>query len=115
MKPTDVLRSGDLDRRMGLYTSSQSQDSLGEQVITWNLIATVWGERTYPRTFGQELFAANQMNFQSLVWLRIRFRTDVVAGMQVVCEGQTYRVVAVSELGRRAGLQLRCEQVIPHA
>lgn len=108
------MKAGRLDRRVAIYTRGTAQDAAGQPVETWTLLATVWGEKVILRVYGQEVFSGQQLSSQSLVTFKIRWRSDVGYLHQIICEGITYNIVAVGEVGRREGLEMRCEQVIAH-
>lgn len=108
------MKAGDFDRRVALYSRTVSQDGNGQAIEAFALVDTVWGQRVYPRIAGQEVFAGQQVNSQAFALIRIRYRSDIATIWRVVAEGITYNVVSVAEIGRKSGIELRCEQVIPH-
>lgn len=101
-----MLNAGRLDRRITIKTKSVSQNDFGEEIVTWTDVTTVWAQRSplkgYERWVAQQVAASVDERF------RIRFRTDVSPEDIVEFEGREYDITSVTEIGRRAGLELLC-------
>lgn len=98
------MRAGALDRRVSIQTRTLSRNDYGEQIETWTELAEVWAEKFDLR--GREFFAARQTMADVTTQFRMRYRNDVTVTCRLVCEGVTYDIKQVSQLGRRAGLQI---------
>ena len=98
------MRAGRLDRRVTIQTRTLTRNSYGEQVETWADDDTVWGERFDLR--GREFFAARQVSADVTTRFRLRYRTGLTVLHRLVCDGVTYDIHQVSEIGRRQGLEI---------
>ena len=95
-----------MDRVLTLQRKTTTQDTYGEPIETWATIATVWAEKKDLR--GSELFAAQQFMAGVETIFKIRYRVGMTPLDRVVCEGETYDVSAVIEIGRREGQEIYC-------
>ncbi len=103
----NVLPAGSLSRRVRLQKPVASQDSLGEAIPTWVDVAAVWADIRYLN--GKEYLAAQLEISKASVSVRIRWRSDVNAGMRVVHGGDFYNIEAVlPDLQGRQHLDLVC-------
>lgn len=101
------MQAGKLDRRVALRRASTTTDATGGEVAAWETFATVWASKKdvgdAERVRGQEFGASITSRFQ------IRY-SSAVAGVdetcELVCEGRTYGITAVKEIGRREGLEI---------
>ena len=98
------MRAGRLDRRVTIQARTLTRNAYGEQVETWADVATVWGEKNDLK--GREFLAARQLSADITTRFRLRYRADVTVQHRLVCEAVTYDINQVSEIGRRAGLDL---------
>jgi SPP1 family predicted phage head-tail adaptor len=101
------MQAGKLDRRVTLRRATVTKDEFNEDVATWETVATVWASkedvRDSERVRAQQVGAAMTTRFQ----IRHSAAADTVSPEdQLVCEGKTYGIVAVKELGRRVGLEI---------
>jgi SPP1 family predicted phage head-tail adaptor len=101
------MQAGELDRRIELRRATTVTDATGGETRTWFAIATVWASkqdvRDAERVRAQEVGATITTRFQ------IRWSSDVAdldASDELVCEGRTYAIEAVKEIGRRDGLEI---------
>ena len=102
-----MLAAGSLDRRVRLERATSQANAFNEPVQTWTPIATVWAskkdvsdrERLASAQVGASLTTRFQIRWSSLV-------ADLNSKDRLVCEGRTYEIAAVRELGRREGLEI---------
>lgn len=66
------MRAGRLNTRVGILRKTRATNTFGEEIETWNTIATVWAEIVPLR--GAERFAAMQTVAQIETKVRIRYR-----------------------------------------
>lgn len=101
---------GALDRRLTLSQQRQVQNpDNGDVTVQWVPVATVWSSRR--QLSGREVeFAAATRSAEELRF-RLRYRPDVATTWRVECEGVTYEVVRVEEIGRRRWLDLYARRV----
>ncbi len=105
------MRAGRLDRRVTIRSRTTAADAQGQQIETWSDVDTVWASKRDLR--GREYFAAQSMNADVTTVFEMRYRADVTVLHRLVCEGLTYDIQDVSEIGRRQGLQVICRAAKP--
>jgi SPP1 family predicted phage head-tail adaptor len=101
------MRAGFLDRRVVIERAALVTDDFGQDIETWQPIATVWASkadiRDAERVAAQQVGATVTTRFQMRWSSRVR---DISPRDRVVHAGDVYQVVAVKELGRREGLEV---------
>jgi len=112
------MRAGSLDRTITIQSRSIVEDDEGEPVDTWVPVATVRAriaeasnaetQVTYDK--GGRTRLIGDGGTASIVF-RLRFLPDVTPDNRVVYEDRTFDVGEVREIGRRRGLELRCEEL----
>lgn len=103
------MRSGELDRRITLETPAAAQDTFGEAISTWTPFATVWAK--YLPLKGKEQLDAQGVDAQQEARFHIRYRPNVTTLMRFTFDGNVYGIEAVTEIGRREGLELLARAV----
>lgn len=98
------MRSGRLDRRLTLQRRTLTENDYGEPVETWTTLATVWAEKIPVR--GAERYASMQTVAEVEERFKIRYRKGLTPLDRVVCDGITYDVLGVLEIGRREGWEI---------
>lgn len=93
------MDSGSMDQRVTLQSRSVVKDAMGQDVITWVDVATVWARRINQRS--AEAFAAAQMGDDDVVELHIRHRADVLTTWRLQWGGVGYDITSVSDFGGR--------------
>jgi SPP1 family predicted phage head-tail adaptor len=100
------MNFGKFDRLLLLQRPSVvPQNSFGESAPAgFEDVEAVRGEQKLGA--GAESFLAQQQTAQQAVTWQIRYRADIDTTWQFICEGRTYQIIAIQEVGRRAGLLL---------
>ncbi|TVT39631.1 head-tail adaptor protein [Hymenobacter setariae] len=100
------MNFGKFDRQLLLQRPAVvAQNDFGESAPAgFEDVATVWGEQK-PGTGAESVIGQQQTAQQAANW-QIRYRADITPTWQFVCEGHTYQIIAIQEVGRRAGLLL---------
>jgi SPP1 family predicted phage head-tail adaptor len=100
------MNFGLFDRQLVLQRpASVPQDAYGAPApAAFEDVTTVWGQQK--PGIGTEATLGEQLTAQQVVTWQIRYRRDVDKDWQFTCEGRTYQITAVAEIGRRAGLLL---------
>lgn len=103
------MRAGKLDRSIDLQRNVETKSSTGSVTSAWtNFAAGLRAEKIdatadeTPRTFGEA--EAITMTF------RIRYVGNLTTADRVIYEGVPFNLVGITEIGRRRGLELRCER-----
>lgn len=104
------MRAGKLDRRITIEAKATTRGLSGEVVESWSPIAVVWAGRRDVRA--GERFAADQTIAEVDTVFTVRFAPALVDLRpdlhRVRCEGQTFALHGVAQIGRRVGLELAC-------
>jgi SPP1 family predicted phage head-tail adaptor len=100
-----MLRSGLMNRRLQLLRRGLTRnETTGEDTETFEQFAEVWAQKADSR--GREFFAAQQVNSAVTLSFRIRFRTDLTSLDRCACDGVTYNIEHIAEIGQREGLEI---------
>lgn len=87
------MQIGRLSSRCVLQQPDATVDALGQPVLTWTDVATVWGDIRYRS--GMETIKAGSPVSVVQASIRIRYRSDITAGMRVVHNLVVYSITAV--------------------
>jgi SPP1 family predicted phage head-tail adaptor len=101
------MLAGPLDRRIRWEVATVTTDRLGNEARAWSLAFETWCHEA--RLSGAETVAALETVDEQTVKLQFRWRDgEVNAGphSRFIYEGRTYRVQAVTMIGRREGLEV---------
>jgi SPP1 family predicted phage head-tail adaptor len=98
------MRGRKLDRRISIYTVSETQSGSGAPIQTSTLLATVSCEQR--PTGGHEGTEADRDQARGEKVFRIRWRSDVTRKHTLVFETVTHDIVRIDELERRRGLDI---------
>lgn len=101
------MNIGALDRKITIQAATLTQDAAGEQVEAWATFATLYAKKV--RKSANEAVTAEQMAVTKVETYQARYKAGVTEKMQLVDKGVTYNIRAVSEIGRRAGLEITAE------
>jgi SPP1 family predicted phage head-tail adaptor len=102
------MRAGTLDRRVTVLRRVQvGETPLNEPIFEWQEVRTVWAAKVHKSE--DEKFAASQVYAQRVVTFRTRFMSDLAETDRLVCDGLTYNLKGIRELGRRDGLEVAAE------
>ena len=104
-----MLRASQLNRRVTLQRRATGQDAAGQPVSSWQDVATVWASVLTQN--GLESIKADRPVSQVKASIRIRWRTDIDAGMRAVLGATVYDIKAVlPDETKRQHIDLVCEQ-----
>lgn len=101
-----MISAGVLDQRVTLQSKSVSRGANGEEVVTWNDVATVWARVAQLR--GREYFAAAQMQDAVDVKVTIRYRAGVTRDQRLLWNGAPLDIVSAIVVGRNEQIELMC-------
>ncbi len=104
-----AFAAGTLDRRITLMRETVSYNSLGEPVEAYEDFSEVWARVRFDSV--GEQFTDDAIRAKKFVGFVIRYRTDITEKDRIRFDGKQYRIVGVTELGRRKGLELSTEFV----
>lgn len=106
-----LVPAGRLDRQIIIQSPTATQDSYGEEIVTWSTFASVWAWKKDIR--GRERFAAAQELAEEMTVFVIPWLDGVTVKMRVTGDGKTYRIEGLAELGRHEGLEIAAVAVLP--
>jgi len=104
------VNAGALDRRLRFERASDTQGPSGEPSRTWSPLIEVAARKR--ELGGRELFQAQQLVAKVDTEFLIRYPVGMYPFptpselLRLVCEGRTYDITHVSEIGRRDGLRI---------
>lgn len=102
------MKAGKLDRELTVLRRVQTGTSdLNEPIYAWQVLRTVWAALVFKTE--DESFAAGQRYAKRAVTWRTRFMDDITAEHRLQAGGETYNVLGIREIGRRAGLEIAAE------
>ena len=101
------MRASQLDREIIIQKATVSKDSFNEDIRTWSNYITVRASkqdlRDAERVAAQEIGADMDARFQ-VRWSR---KISLVNPKdRLICEGRTYEIVGIKELGRHEGREI---------
>lgn len=101
------MKAGALDSRITIQRATMVENSVGELVPTWSTIATLPASKV-DIPDGERWRAAE---VSATVTTRFQIRWNAITATlspkdRIVCDGRTYDVHHVKELGRRVGLEV---------
>lgn len=101
------MEAGKLNRRLRIEQRGEATDEGGSVIDGWTEVATVWAN---VRTLnGREFAVGGGQASQVTASIRIRYRTDLTAGMRAICDGIVFNIVAVlPDVARREHVDLAC-------
>ncbi|MCI9865067.1 phage head closure protein [Rhizobium skierniewicense] len=103
------MRAGKMDRSITVQSFTSLVNEYGTPVETWTDVATVRAQIIQSNT---EEFLTNGASDTTSIIFRTRYFVGVTTSSQVIYEGETFNTREVKEIGRRKGLELRCERKV---
>lgn len=99
-----------LNQRITLQQRSTMQDGAGQPLETWNAVATVWADIRHQS--GLQALKGDADVSIVKASIRIRYRTDLDAGMRVLHGANVYAIAALlPDVAAKQYLDLVCEKV----
>ena len=104
------MQAGRLNRRCVIQQPGTATDELGQPIPGWTDVATVWADIRHKS--GLEAIKAGAPVSTVQTSIRIRYRSDVTAGMRVAHNLVAYDIVAVMpDASGREFVDLACQAV----
>jgi SPP1 family predicted phage head-tail adaptor len=100
---------GDLDRRIGIYTQTETANSFGEKTTVDTLSVTVWA--AIIPSGGKETFEAKKLTATNEVIFQIRHRT-VTEKNKIYYNSTWYNILKIEEVDRKRYLNILAEKKI---
>lgn len=99
-----IIRAGKLDRQITIERQTETVAESGAVSSAWAPVATVRAELVQ-RSADEFLTGFGEAETGSAVF-RIRYLAGITAADRVTCDGTTYDIDEIAELGRKRGLEL---------
>jgi SPP1 family predicted phage head-tail adaptor len=105
------MRAGPLRQRVTIKDKSVSQNTYGEEVITWTDVDTVWA--AVEPLSGREFLEGKQITAEVSTRIRIRYRSGITPEMQVVFGSITYDIHSIIHIEEREReIHLMCQEIL---
>lgn len=103
------MRAGSFDRMITVEreTPTGTSDSLGQPVKAWRPLWKAWAAILHKTE--DEAFAAQQRYAKRVVTFSTYWNDDLKETDRVSCDGRTYCVKGIREIGFREGLEIAAE------
>ena len=88
-----MIGAGKYDQRVTFQQKAVTRNGLGEEVVTWTDVCTIWAEAIPLR--GREFYAANQTQQVVDVRFRIRARSGLSNDMRLLWKTQPYDITGL--------------------
>jgi SPP1 family predicted phage head-tail adaptor len=99
------MQAGNLRHRITIQQRSTSEDALGQQVLAWTDVATIWCR--VEQLSGRELMTASAERAENTARITVRYRADLVEKMRILYGATIYDITSVSDIeGRRRELEV---------
>lgn len=105
------MRAGKLDRTITIERPTTALDLYGTPVTGWVLVATTRAQIINAAT--EEFIRGQGASTETSITFRIRWLDGVTVENRITYEGAAYDIKETKELGRKRGLDIRCERVGP--
>lgn len=105
------MKAGDFNSRIDVQYKAQVMDEAGATIFQWQSLMKLWANIRH--SSGAEAIKADKMTSTVNASIRIRWRTDIKAGMRVMLKsGAVYEIQAVlPDCRSRRFVDLVCEMV----
>lgn len=105
------MEAGRLRHRVTIQSKSVSRNTFGEEEITWEDVATVWGSVEPLR--GREFMEGRQIQAEITHRIRVRYYPDgIEPEYRVVYDSRYFDVMAVIEVEERhREMHLMCREI----
>lgn len=95
------MNASGLNRRIQLLKRTQVKQPSGARTDTWTEVAETWAEKLFLTS--RDMARTQGVSDNSEAKFRIRYRADINTTMRVVCDGRTFAITGLEEIGQREG------------
>jgi SPP1 family predicted phage head-tail adaptor len=104
------MRSENLNKRITIKQVTQTETDTSA-ISTFTDLATVWA--SVEPINGREFFAADTVNSEISVRIKIRYRSGIIPAMRIVYSTRTFEIISIIDyMERHTELQLMCKELI---
>lgn len=107
-----MLRAGRLNKRVLIQTKTSTENSFGEEVVTWVDVDTVWAG--IEPLSSKEFVESDQQNFELITRIVIRYRSNMDPFIRFIWESRTLYPSGqpIDKNGRHIQLEYLCYERI---
>jgi SPP1 family predicted phage head-tail adaptor len=105
------MRAGALDRSITIERVTTASSASGAVTEAWATLSTLRAQLVQAST--EEFQRAHGASTETAVIFRTRYLAGVTLADRVTYDGAAFNLKEIKEIGRRRGLELRCERVGP--
>jgi len=106
-----MIDPGKLRERVTVQQASAARNSLGEAVLSWSDVATVWA--SVEGVSAREALTAGQQETTVSHRVRLRYLTGLTQQMRFSWRGRTLDIVSLLEHGNRSEHEAICQEQVP--
>ncbi len=104
-----MIPTGDMDRRIVIQQVTVTKDSSLAPIESWTQFAKVWAKK---QDFQQAVIRPDSEDTTvSRTRWTIRYLPNLLNTYRVSWQGQIYRIIGTSEVGRQEGIEILTERV----
>jgi SPP1 family predicted phage head-tail adaptor len=103
------MRAGNLDRIIEIQRRTTGLDLYGTPVETWTTFATMRAQLLKNATDDRE--GARGHTTDAVLTFRMYYFASLSLNDRLLYEDQQYEIAGISEIGRRAGMDVTCQRV----
>lgn len=101
------MQAGNYNKKITLEQYTETRDEYGGVIETWAVAKTMFANMRVRSA--REVFQSDQLQNYKTAVFTIRYTSGIDEQMRVVCEGKTYKIEGIQEIGRRKGFQIIAE------
>lgn len=101
------MQAGKFNRKISIEAYTEIKDAYGMPVETWAVLHDLFANMRTSNA--REVFQSDQIQNLKTAVFTIRYLPGIDEKMRIVCEGKTYMIDGIQEIGRRKGLQIVAE------
>ncbi|MCP2209453.1 phage head closure protein [Bradyrhizobium diazoefficiens] len=105
------MRAGNLDRIIEIQRRTTGLDLYGTPIETWTPFATMRAQLLKNATDDREGARGHTTN--AVLAFRMYYFANLSLNDRLLYEGQQFEITGISEIGRRAGMDVSCQRVGP--
>ena len=104
------MRAGLMDRTITIQRVTTTIDDFGTPVETWTDLVKLRAQQVQTST--DEFIRGYGASDQTVIVFRTWWRADITNADRVMYAGDAYNIKETKEIGRRAGLEIRCQKLV---
>ena len=104
------MRAGLMDRTITIQRVTTTIDDCGTPVETWTDLVKLRAQQVQTST--DEFIRGYGASDQTVIVFRTWWRADITNADRVMYAGDDYNIKETKEIGRRAGLEIRCQKLV---